>query len=129
MVFNNVGNKTNVSDFFLCGKAAFFVIIRCDSNLSGGGNIHLGTHGLEPLYGNNGIIAPGPTPDGMLPDEWSEAYRSVTPTKRLSRAVDHAGLMLFLASDLSAGINECEIPVDGGLTASLYLNQDSFGVP
>ena len=88
--------------------------------------------GVAQQYGNHGIrcnaIAPGPTPDGMLPDEWSEAYRSVTPTKRLSRAVDHAGLMLFLASDLSAGINGCEIPVDGGLTASLYLNLDRFGV-
>ena len=53
-----------------------------------------------------------------VPEEYADRVPLLIPLGRFGRPDDHAGVALFLASDLSAWVTGVTIPVDGGAIAA-----------
>lgn len=68
-------------------------------------------------YGIRAIsISPGPVarPERPQPPEYVKASGDATPMKRQATVDEIASLALFLASDDSAYMTGCDVPIDGG---------------
>ncbi|MEE8165681.1 MAG: SDR family oxidoreductase, partial [Myxococcota bacterium] len=78
-------------------------------------------------------IAPETTETGQVPvSRWiPEKYRdripNMIPLGRFGRPDDHAGVALFLASELSSWITGVTIPVDGGAIAASGFYRTASG--
>lgn len=78
------------------------------------------TRSLSKELGSRGIrvnvVAPGPVEtDVVVPPEVRQRYESLIALGRLGRPAEIAGVVLFLASDLSSFITGETINVDGGI--------------
>lgn len=72
------------------------------------------------LWGPYGVRVNTLSPGGVLGDqdpEFLRKFTSRTPLRRLARADDLTGPLLFLASDVSRYVTGHELRVDGGFTA------------
>ncbi|CAM5200061.1 NAD(P)-dependent dehydrogenase (Short-subunit alcohol dehydrogenase family) OS=Ureibacillus acetophenoni OX=614649 GN=SAMN05877842_11774 PE=3 SV=1 [Ureibacillus acetophenoni] len=89
-------------------------------NAAKGGVINL-TRSLGLEYATRNIrvnaLCPGYIDTPIIPEDFKQALREVTPMKRLGTADEMAKAVLFLASDDSSFMTGNTLTVDGGYTA------------
>ncbi|MFO0901710.1 MAG: SDR family oxidoreductase [Pirellulales bacterium] len=85
-----------------------------------GGVIHMTRH-LAAYWAADGVrvncLSPGPFPSDKAPAAMVERLKTKLPMKRMGRASELKGAIVFLASDASSFMTGQNLTIDGGWTA------------
>jgi len=74
----------------------------------------LGPDGIRVNVVTPGVVEDGPG-DGGMPEPVRQQILAMTPLRRFATSADVAGVVLFLASDLSRYLTGATLQVDGGI--------------
>lgn len=75
----------------------------------------LGPDGIRVNVVTPGVVEDDPDGGGGMPEPVRQQILAMTPLRRFATSADVAGVVLFLASDLSRYLTGATLQVDGGI--------------